>query len=352
MRVSIRSALGLALATTFVVPPAVAGPSPAPPPSESDRGDTLNAAAKAWEAGEYAEVKRLLEPIAARPIEDPVEREKVLTFLADATIADTSVDEEIRREATTVYINTLLDADPSWEMKRDIFTPELYELYRDIRDQRERTVGQACRGDLTACRADLTAVQSELKAERAAHEELKANYEEQDVVVLTRERRSRALAIFPLGLSHFLNGERGLGAGFLVAETVIGAAGLGLLIQRVVVGGCRRTAGFQAGSLECDPRGNTTQQDIVRWRQAEEAMGWLFISSILLDIAIAQIRFKPFEVVEERSVKRKDLDKEDGSSPGNPEKKRKVGKRKRRAKVRPAPAVIPGGAGAALRVRF
>jgi hypothetical protein len=151
--------------------------------------------------------------------------------------------------------------------------------------------------------------------------------------------------LFPLGISHFLNGDRAIGAGFLAAEAVFGIAGISLLVVRSTVNGCDRRRDFQPGSLVCNPRSGVTRRDVVQQRLAEETMAWLFVGTVALDILLAQVRFKDFEITD--TVPRSELEKDkDGG------KKRRRRSSKRRARVRPTTAASPRGASLGLRVRF
>src|SRR5687767_7187406 len=54
----------------------------------------LREADEAWRKGDYAEVRRWLEPLAADPKLqlEPQDRQTMLVLLADATLSDTSLD--------------------------------------------------------------------------------------------------------------------------------------------------------------------------------------------------------------------------------------------------------------------
>ena len=316
--------------------------------------DAVAAGEAAWGRGEYTEARRLLEPVTeAGELTDPLRREKVLTYLADATLHDPTLPEDERRRRAAAHLDALMDADPDWRMPQDIYTPELFSLYLDLRMDRARRQGAQCRADLVACRTDLDNVQAELGAWKNKHAQLQRAYQEQEVEVRDREARSRVFAIFPLGIGHFYNGDRALGAVFLSAEAVFGAAGLGLLIYRVTADGCRRTRQFQAGSLVCEAREDEDpteqREDVVGRRKAEEVMGWMLLGTLVADIIVAQIRFQPYKTTNVRRIKRREL--EGGDAEPEPARQRRSRERPR-AKVRPAPAYIPGGGGLGVKVRF
>lgn len=360
MRSILCSALTLCVAFTTAPVRAVSAaptepvPAPSQPPSiPEDDPTAVDLAEKAWLEGKWTEVRRLLEPLAedGGRLQDAIVREKALLYLADATVQDASLDAEERRTRASAHLNRLIDADPNWQLQRGAYSEQLYELYRDVQDQRAEEVARACGASLEACRADLEEEQAQLDALRAEQRELQADFAEQEVQVEERVARSRIFAAIPFGVGHFYNGEPALGGSFLAAEVAFGAAGLGLLLYRVAGDGCDREEGFQSGSVECAP--GRDLDAIVKRRNAEEVMGWLFLGTLVLDVIIAQIRFQPYETKAVRRVKRKEL--ESGSSSPTREKGRTRDRRRRdrrRARVRPAPGMVPGGVSLGVDIRF
>lgn len=327
----------------------LAGAAPAPAHAAPDKAapsvsNVLDDAEKAWRIGAHGRVRELLEPLAESLPEDPIERQQLLVLLADATVSDPSLDPAERRDRAARHLERLMEADPTWRMPKAIYAPDLYDLYLEVREDRAIRAGEQCRADLNACRADLATSESERRRlereKQTLTRQLQSAREEQ--IVRDRVKRVRALAAIPFGFGHFYNDNRALGATFLSAELAFGAAGLGLLINRTIL--CRRTAGFQKGSLECADRPGLTQDRIVSLRKAEEVMGWFFLGTIAIDIIVAQVLFRPFETVSVRRAK--DVDLEEGTRP-----KRRP-RQSRRAKVRPSSAIVPGGAAAGITVRF
>lgn len=105
-----------------------------------------------------------------------------------------------------------------------------------------------------------------------------------------------------------------------------------------------RTNGFAPKSLVCSfddeeeenlPR---LQDHVENVRNAEIVMGYLFLGSLLVDIAIAQVLFKPFTVVDKGMKTRRELESE-----SQPEGTRR--KPKAKLQIRPHPAYFPGGIG-------
>lgn len=314
----------------------------------------LDGVEQAWSAGRYKDVREQLEPIAnSSPLSDPLTRDKVLTYLADATVNDLSLPEDVRRDRAAQHLERLMNADNEWQLPRDVFSPELNDIYVTLLMQRAQSAGDECRASLIACHADVDNFQADIARREAKYAELNQKYQDQPVQIRDVVARSRFFAAIPFGVGQFYNGDRALGGTFLGLETGFGVAGLSLLIYRVTADGCTRTNGFQTGSLQCSPRRPTTQAAVVRRRQAEEAMAWLFLGTVVLDIVIAQIRFRPFKTTNVRFVPRRELDSsESKSSESGRRWKRRKPARKARAKVVPGPGVVPGGGGVGVHIRF
>lgn len=353
----------LTLALALPTLPAAAGPATAPtsPPKSAkidpSGRDALAAAREAWGRGDFSTVRALLEPLAAdiTAALEPAERENMLLLLADAWLGDKSLDSTERREQAATYLNRLMEASDEWRMPNGTYSPELYDLYRELRIERAGRAGQECEASLVVCKSDLAGSRDEIARERNRYDALQRRYDAQEVEVRNTVKRTRVLAAIPLGFGHFYNGSPALGGSFLAAEAILGAAGLGLVIQRTVVDGCRRTRGFQSGSLTCDLRGEDDQaaidrrrDAIVRRRQAEEVVGWLLLGAVAVDIVVAQILFKATRTESVRRVPRRSLEAEGKVAPTGP----KTRPAKRRASLRAAPMVSPRGAGVGVHVRF
>ncbi len=330
--------------------------------------EVLADADKAWRAGDFATVRALLEPLAANPDAalEPAERETMLVLLADAWLGDKSIEATERRDQATKYLTRLMNASPDWRMPTVTYGPELYDLYGELRIERAGRAGEECEASLVVCKSDHASSRDEVAREKQSYAALRTRFEAQEVEVRETVARTRVLAAIPFGFGHFYNGDLALGGSFLAAEALLGAAGIGLLIQRTVVDGCRRTRGFQNGSLDCDPRGVKDQaalerrrDAIVQRRKGEEVVAWMLLGVVALDIVIAQIRFKADKTL---SISRKprselDADRKKASTgtrrnaPGAPGT-RKPSPRKPRASLRTAPMVSPRGVGLGVHVRF
>jgi hypothetical protein len=353
--------LALALAaslptSTMHVAPAVAEPAP----DTGGYSATIDAAEKAWNVGDYSSVRALLEPIVSDPNAklEPAERETILPLLADAWLGDKSLDSTERKDQAATYINRLMKESPEWKMPRGKYSPELFELAGELAAERAGREGAECQASLVVCKSDLAGSADELAREKRRYAVLEARFNAQEVEVREKVARTRVLAAIPLGFGHFYNGDRALGGSFLAAEAILAGAGIGLLIQRSVVDGCRRTRGFQAGSLSCDPRGGESDSDraredaIVRRRQGEEVVAWMLLGIVAADIIVAQIRFKPSRTKTVDRKPRSELDAEGVSPTADARRPRKATPRKPRASLRAAPTFTPRSVGAGLQIRF
>jgi hypothetical protein len=350
--------LGLALSVcvgwTTAARSSEAAPSePVPEARERAPDDraVVAAAEQAWLEGKWTDVRSGLEAVASDPdrLTEPMLRERGLLYLADATVQDASLDSDERRRRASAHLERLIDADADWQLQRGAYSDQLYELYRDVLDRRGREAARACGASLEACRADLEEEQTKLEQLRLEHRQLQEQFAEQEIEVREGVARSRVFAAIPFGVGQFYNGDRALGASFLAAEVGFGATALGLLLYRTINDGCRRTRAFQRGSLVCTSNGDLDA--ITRRRVAEETMAWFFLGTVVLDVIIAQVRFRPYETIGVRRVRRKDLEagEDDAAPPRERDRRRRD---RRRAKLRPAPAMIPGGAGLGVDIHF
>jgi len=347
-------------------------------PAAPSYADTLKAADQAWQRSAYSEARRTLEPLVANidDVKDAQDREKILLIHADSAINDATLDADQRRGTARKQLERLMDADPGWKLVKDFYSPDLYELYTELRIERAGRAGSECEARRISCSADLEGAKADLGAKQKQFDALNQKYGEQEVEVREQVARTRVLAAIPLGFGHFYNagvgsrrrrggaaptkGDRidlALGATFLTLEAAVGLTGLGLLIRRTVVDGCRRTRGFQSGSLVCDVRGednpDARRPGIIARRKAEEVMAWTFLGLVVADIIVAQVLFEEVETRSVTRVRRRDLDRSKASStdaPAPARRSRPAGKR--RAKVRAAPAFGPTGVGVSVHVRF
>jgi hypothetical protein len=327
------------------VAPAATAPRAAPRVPEDDE-TAIELAEAAWSRGGWTEVRELLEPVASDPdrLQDPRAREKALCLLADATANDTTLDEDERRRQASELLERVLDTDPNWRLPPAIFSPELFELFAEVQDARSQRTSAQCEADRMACEADLADASADLEDLRRRHAALQERYQDQEVEVRERVARSRVFAVFPFGIGHFYNGDRALGGVFLGFEAAVGAAGLGLILYRAVADGCRREQGFQRGSLVC---ANRDLDAVLRRRNTEEALGWVFYGSLVLDVALAQYRFRPFKTEAVERVPRRELDADGAAGDG-----RRRRDRKPRANVRPTAAGSRHGASLGLSIEF
>lgn len=354
MRWVLCSVLGLGSGTNVAGPPEPSPHAQQDPAIEPDYDPAILARAESlWAAGKFTEARRLLEPLAENgPMDDRLFREKVLTVLADASMNDPELPEDERREQATQHLDRLMDRDRSWRMPPNLFSFELFNLYLDLRMERAERAGETCSANLVACQSSVDNAASEIRRRDEAYSKLRERYAEQEVEVRERVARSRIFAALPFGIGQFYNGDRALGATFLATEVALGLTGLALLINRTWQDRCSRTRGFQEGSLVCDPRNpGTTHEDLKNRRRAEETMAWLFLGTIVVDVVVAQIRFRPYELTAVRRVKRRDLDNKGTVAPSATPPTRKL-RSKPRGKVQASPSFGPHGAGFNVEIHF
>ncbi|WP_146157731.1 hypothetical protein [Enhygromyxa salina] len=360
----------------LAAPPKKAGPEPAAAPGDgSDVKLRIDRAIEAWRKGDWTEVRDLLEPIIrTQEIEDEFQRESALRYLAEATLLDEGLEQTERAEQAKEYITRLLDGSPDWTPPSGLHGRAFYDLVARVRSERDAQLAEACRGQLLACEADLTELNVDYRAAQDKIGALQEDLANEDVFMTEVVKRNRGLAFLPFGVGHFTNGNLGIGGGFLALELVAGGAALGLLVYRSTVFGCVRTDGFNPKSLECKAD-NIQEQDIPARqdavetiRSAETIMGWVFVSSIVLDLTLAQVLFKPIEVIERGKKTRRELDAEldaTEATDGSKRKKASPGERPAptegasppedpsvRLRVRPHPVFMPAGLGLGVTLQF
>ena len=350
-----------ALALCLASAPAAAGPArpgsrPAEPaPEPSSENEKVAAAIKAWELGNWARVRILLEPLVQgdRTLADQVLHETALRYLADATVQDETLDGNLRTELATSYIDRLLGSSPDWRPPEQTHSIHFYELYSRLREQRDRSRSAQCVGELASCRADHAELQARHTRLQDNHKLLEKQYADQEIEVQEKVARNRAVAMIPFGVGQFYNGRKGLGAAFLSAEVIFGGVGLGLLIARLF--DCSRDDGYRPGSLTC----NGTDKEIEARRNAEQAMGLFFIGTMALDIVVAQVTFRSVLTIKTTRVRRSELEGKKRPAPAaagaapNPAGKPTSRLRTRDIlQLRPRPTYLPGGAGFGLALHF
>ncbi len=352
----------LALVVAAAAPPAharPAGPREAPVGEPVTEAEKVNAAIQAWGKGDWARVRALLEPLlqSGARLSDPLLEETALRYLADATINDASLA-DLRTELATEYLTRLLDSAPDWRPP-DIHSRPFIELYNRLREERSLSKINTCRAEAAACHADKDQLQARLDRLSRDHTALQKSYSEQEVEVREKVARNRAVALIPFGVGHFYNGRKGLGAAFVATEVAVGIAAFGLLLYRLSV--CDRTMGFQNGSLKC----TGDRDQILAARNAEQTMGIIFFSMLALDVVVAQLTFRTSITVKKSRVRRSELDKLDepaprggrraapapapAPAPGPPRARHRTHDILR---LTPVPALLPGGGGLGLDVRF
>lgn len=348
-------ALAVAVATPVHARPAN---TPATPPAPTTEVEKVNAAIQAWTSGNWGRVRSLLEPMLqdGRNLADPLYEEAALRYLADATLQDPDIA-AVSNEWATGYIKRLLASSPDWRPPADTHSKAFYDLYNSLREERDRASANQCKGERAACIADLDELRVRHQALTLDHERLRRAYAQQEVEVVEKIARNRAVALVPFGVGHFYNGRKGLGAAFLAGEVAIGATALGLFIARV--SRCERLSGYQPGSLYCQ---NLSEDEGLALRNAEQTFGIIFLGSIALDIVLAQVLFRPYVTVKRNRVRRSELggvvgDEAGGTKPAQkgPNGAGAPSSRLRRSdilRVTPASTLVPGGGGLGVKIRF
>ncbi|PRP97108.1 hypothetical protein ENSA5_34910 [Enhygromyxa salina] len=334
------------------------------PADEQDAKLRVERGIEAWRKGDWTEVRDLLEPLVREgDIADEFLRESALRYLTEATLLDEGLGPSERDELARDYITRLLDSSPDWAPPSGLHGRRFYDLVAVVRSERDAQLAEACRGQLLSCEADLTELQVDFRASQGRIAALQEALANEDVYLTEVVKRNRGLAFLPFGVGHFTNGNRALGGTFLALEVATGAAGLGLLIYRATNYGCVRTDGFNRKSLVCtidapDSDLPALKDEVEAVRNAEAVMGYVFIGSVVLDIALAQVLFKPIEVVEKGQKTRRELDAELDEAESSPRPRRpRAGpgtksKPDAKLRVRPHPAFVPAGLGLGVTLQF
>lgn len=331
--------------------PVVSAAAPSLPEApKSEEEVAVESALAAWEKGQWIEVRGILDPMlqGGRKLKDPILNEQALRHLADATLSDDSLDPDLRSQLASTYIDRLLAEDPEWRPPEGIHNASLYSMTAELRAQRDRVQFDECLAERAACAADREDLQERYKDLDQKHRKLLKDYAEQEVEVRETVARNRAVALVPFGVGHFYNGNRGIGATFLAAEIIFGGIGIGLFAHRRA--NCVQDP--ETGILEC--QGPSTSDYVVR-NNVEQVFGWAVIGTLLADVIVAQVMFKPYKAQEIRRVKRSELKGKDAPPP--PRKKRKNRKNKHKngrdkLQARPVPTLLPGGGGMGVSLRF
>lgn len=208
-----------------------------------------------------------------------------------------------RRDAAREQLERLLRADPAYVLDPLRFPVDVHELFESVRDRLrvEREEAE-------------TRAQLEARAERAERraQRLAELVEEEVTVELPN---SRWLALAPLGIGQFQNGNDELGWAFLVTEIVLAGAAAGAAIW------WQEVNAFVEDALSANPL--TTVPGANEQLQAAFAMHWTALAALgavaVAGIVEAQLAFVPTRIVTERrrvpDELREDADDEPAAEP-------------------------------------
>lgn len=341
-------------------PPASAGPETGP--RADDLESLVDRAIASWREGDWTAVRDLLEPLVRdEDLVDEFLNESALRYLAEATLLDPGLGEQEAKDLADAYIDRLLERNTEWQPPSGLHGRQFYDAVARVRSVRDAQLAEACRGQLLACEADLAELEVDYGAAQERITTLQEDLANEDVFVTEVVKRNRGLAFLPLGIGHFVNGDepldRALGGTFLALETLSGVAGLGLIIYRNAVWGCVRTNGLNPDSLKCadvpDPQVVPRNNEIAQLRRVESGMGWVFLGSLVLDLALAQLLFESVEIVERGQRTRSELDAElESAQPPAPGARPPRAQPSVRLRLRPSTTVLRGGAGFGVTLQF
>jgi len=357
------------LATGLVAVPATAAPPPAVDPPDTAPSDevpdtaagALQAANRAWRSGEWSRVQGLLADYVERDdaFENPADLQEARVLMADALLQDPELPPETAREEAVGLLSLVVESNPEWEPPTAIYSPALYEAVGEARARREAVQADNCKVERAVCVADLSEKKSDNTQLKLDYDELKLRYDAQEVEVVDKAVRSRALALIPFGTGHFLNNNPRLGITFVTAELAFGATALGLLLTRNIKYGCDRPNGGIGGdTLVCRPpngKNRFTEADkreLANVRTAETTFGWLFLGSVLADIVVAQVLFEPELTLRRRRIPRSELEKEEAGEDVDGANPRRRDRRGARLKWRPTGGATRDGASFGVRLDF
>lgn len=375
---AVAMAVFLTSGTVFAAPPPQPAEAPPAAPAETPPrtppatpSAALDRAAQAWQHGDWGRVQgllgQLLEDNAGDAFDDGTELQRARILFADALLQDPELPPETAREAATEQLVAVLEADPDWDPPEAIYAPAFYETVEAARAAREQAEAENCQVERAVCVADLANEAAENTQRKLDYDELKLRYDAQEVEVVEKGVRSRALALIPFGTGHFLNDKPRLGITFATTELAFGATALALLLARNIKYQCSRPNGGIGGdSLQCRPPNGAdefTERDIRQLeniRNAETVFGALFIGTLVTDIIVSQVLFKPESTLRKRRVPRSELEKEDaevGSSSSKDasnrgRKRRGTDDRGARLKWRPVGGATREGASLGVRLDF
>ncbi len=214
------SALWLSLALALAAAPPPTAPKADPPAALQNPGDALRQAKNSFDYGSYEPAAKLAEQlIATHALERPQDQIESYRLLGLARFFLHQ-----NAAAQDAFLN-LLSLDPDYQLDPFYVPPQAIAFFEGVRSQNQallQPIRERRRAAQEALRAEEEARQKLLSQAKAPPEEPKVK-----VVNVRVERHNPALALLPLGVGQFQNGNPKLAWGLLVSEAALAGTSFG-----------------------------------------------------------------------------------------------------------------------------
>jgi hypothetical protein len=289
----------------------------------SDRAE-LERVIELYMMGDYlkcsSELSAFLNPKGPAPFEEAEVIEQGRLYFASCALL------EGRKEQARKALRDALENNPLMHSPDSLtFPPPVVSLFLEVRDEVQQLITDSEREQVVRLRREY-----ELARRRAEQRE----YRERELEKLAREelvvvRNSRLLATVPFGVGQFQNGNKGLGAAFLVSEGLLLATAVtsGLILEDLTSRASRGNGQLTDTELYNSRAG--TAYDVLTWSS------WGLIGVAALGILEAHLSYKPERQLEKRN---RPLPPELEISPEEEPKENSNG-----LKIEPTWGVLPGG---------
>lgn len=193
-----------------------------------------------------------------------------------------------RREAAAEQFGRLLRADPTYEIDAALFPIEVVEMFEHVRGEIQEEVR----------RAEERAEEEARHAREVARIRALLEFAQEEVQV--ESERSRWVAALPFGIGQFDRGEDGLGAFFLVSESLFSiAAAIALGLNIYAIDAARELV--RTGAADAD---DDRYLEVNRLLLGSEITNWISVgaAAVLMGAGIleAQLNFRPTRVMRHR----------------------------------------------------